>query len=636
MTVLVGGGAADVTDVVDRVAADFPRTALFIIVTTYLVLFVLLRSVILPAKALLMNTLSLTASFGALVWIFQDGNLSAVLAFQPLGFVETTLPVILFCVLFGLSMDYEVFLLSRMKEAWDRTGDNTEAVARGLERSGRIVTSAALIVVVVAGSFAFADIVLIKALGLGVAIAVALDATVVRALLVPGHDAPARPLELVDAGLAGALRGQPPARLRGGQRAGRRGRGGDPMTARRRPRRTRRLAAVVAAVVVVVAGCTPASGPILANPSAPRPSIAPPTEPPVAAADPQPVELPRDDGPHDRLTEWWYYTGHLASDDGRRFGFEYVIFRAERGAFPTTWASHLAVTDETGDAFHYAQRLEVGPQVDRSPRGVTGELVGFDLSLSGIDPTDPATFGRPAWAMAGTTGTDRLQASLAPDEAAAAGVPGGLGPGPAAAGDQAAGPPRHGRLDRLRAGRRLVLLLADGHGCDGLAGRRRRDPERHRRRLVRPPVGRLHQRRRRRLGLVRREPRRRHRPDHLAGPRRRRQLSARSTARWSTRTARRPTWIATRSRVEVDRPLDEPATGADYPAGWRIAIPAEALTIDLDADRRRPGARHAGDDRGRLLGGLAGRDRQLRAGTGLGGQAYVELTGYAPSSLAAP
>ena len=185
VTVLVGGGAADVADVVDRVAQDFPRTALFIIVSTYLVLFVLLRSVVLPAKALLMNTLSLTASFGALVWIFQDGNLSALLGFQPLGYVETTLPVILFCVLFGLSMDYEVFLLSRMKEAWDKTGDNTEAVARGLERSGRIVTSAALIVVVVAGSFAFADIVLIKALGLGVAIAVALDATIVRALLVP-------------------------------------------------------------------------------------------------------------------------------------------------------------------------------------------------------------------------------------------------------------------------------------------------------------------------------------------------------------------------------------------------------------------------------------------------------------------
>jgi RND superfamily putative drug exporter len=185
MTVLVGGGAADVEDVVSRVWADFPRTAAFIVLTTFLVLFVLLRSAVLPVKALVMNTLSIVASFGALVWIFQDGNLSALLGFQPLGFVETTQPVILFCVLFGLSMDYEVFLLSRMKEVWDRTGDNTEAVARGLERSGRIVSSAALIVVVVAGSFAFADIVLIKALGLGVAIAVTLDATVVRALLVP-------------------------------------------------------------------------------------------------------------------------------------------------------------------------------------------------------------------------------------------------------------------------------------------------------------------------------------------------------------------------------------------------------------------------------------------------------------------
>src|SRR4029077_21180069 len=175
----------EVSDVVDRIGADFPRTALFILISTYLVLFVLLRSVVLPAKALVMNSLSILASFVALVWIFQDGNLSAPLGFAPLGFVETTLPVILFCVLFGLSMDYEVFLLSRMKEVYDRTHDNREAVARGVERSGRIVTSAALIVVLVASSFAFADIVLIKALGLGIAIAVALDATVVRALLVP-------------------------------------------------------------------------------------------------------------------------------------------------------------------------------------------------------------------------------------------------------------------------------------------------------------------------------------------------------------------------------------------------------------------------------------------------------------------
>ena len=185
MTVLVGGGAADVEDVVTGIGAQFPRTAIFILVSTYLVLLLLLRSVLLPLKALAMNSLSILASFGALVWIFQDGNLSALFGTRPLGFVETTQPVILFCVLFGLSMDYEVFLLSRMRESWEATRDNPTAVAHGLERSGRIVTSAALIVILVAGSFAFADIVLIKALGVGIAIAVALDATIVRALLVP-------------------------------------------------------------------------------------------------------------------------------------------------------------------------------------------------------------------------------------------------------------------------------------------------------------------------------------------------------------------------------------------------------------------------------------------------------------------
>src|SRR4051812_2682733 len=242
MTVLVGGGAADVADVVGRVAADFPRTALFIVVTTYAVLFLLLRSVVLPAKALVMNTLSIVASFGALVWIFQDGNLSALLGFQPLGFVETTQPVILFCVLFGLSMDYEVFLLSRMKEQWDRTGDNQEAVARGLERSGRIVTSAALIVVVVAGSFAFADIVLIKALGIGMALAVALDATVVRALLVP---ATMRLLGHWNWWLPSSLRRVPRIEVAG-------------------------IAGLL--MITLLAGCTTSGGaPILANPAAPHP-----------------------------------------------------------------------------------------------------------------------------------------------------------------------------------------------------------------------------------------------------------------------------------------------------------------------------------------------------------------------------
>ena len=271
--------------------------------TTFIVLFVLLRSVVLPIKALAMNTLSIVASFGALVWIFQDGNLSQLLGFQPLGFVETTQPVILFCVLFGLSMDYEVFLLSRMKEVWDRTGDNTEAVARGLERSGRIVSSAALIVVVVAGSFAFADIVLIKALGLGVAIAVALDATVVRALLVP---ATMRLLGKwnwwVPRGSTRALQPILP-RTEAEVEAAR------PMTDPLAPRRPPALAARPAR--------RSSSGALL-RPGPREPGRRPagrharaerrPPRPP----DPQPVELPRDDGPHDRLTEWWYYTGHLA------------------------------------------------------------------------------------------------------------------------------------------------------------------------------------------------------------------------------------------------------------------------------------------------------------------------------------
>ena len=185
LNALIGGGAAEIVDVVDTISGEFPRTAAVVILATLLILAVLLRSVVLPIKAVVMNTLSILASFGALVWIFQEGNLSAILGFAPLGFVETTIPVILFCVLFGLSMDYEVFLLTRMREIYDRTGDSAAAVAGGLERSGRIITSAAVIGVVVAGSFVFAEIVLIKALGVGVAIAVALDATIVRALLVP-------------------------------------------------------------------------------------------------------------------------------------------------------------------------------------------------------------------------------------------------------------------------------------------------------------------------------------------------------------------------------------------------------------------------------------------------------------------
>src|SRR5215213_2889477 len=185
LTVLVDGGTAEIVDVVDLMYADFPKAIALVVGATYLVLLLLFRSVLLPLKAVLMNGLSILASYGALVWVFQEGNLGQFLGFTGLGFVEASLPVIMFCVLFGLSMDYEVFLLSRIREEWERSGNNTQAVAVGLQRSGRIITSAALLVVVVAGSFVTADVVLIKALGFGIALAVLLDATVVRALLVP-------------------------------------------------------------------------------------------------------------------------------------------------------------------------------------------------------------------------------------------------------------------------------------------------------------------------------------------------------------------------------------------------------------------------------------------------------------------
>jgi RND superfamily putative drug exporter len=183
--VLVDGGTAEIVDVVDEMYGIFPRAIALVLFATYVVLFLLFQSVFLPLKAIVMNTLSLLASYGALVWVFQDGHLERVLRFESLGYVEASLPIIMFCILFGLSMDYEVFLLSRVREEWERSGDNAESVAIGLQRSGRIISSAAIIVVVVAISFVSADVILVKALGFGIALAVFLDATIVRALLVP-------------------------------------------------------------------------------------------------------------------------------------------------------------------------------------------------------------------------------------------------------------------------------------------------------------------------------------------------------------------------------------------------------------------------------------------------------------------
>ncbi|MGA7988885.1 MAG: MMPL family transporter [Candidatus Dormiibacterota bacterium] len=183
-TVQVTGDTAFDIDLVDYMINHTPLAIGFVLVTTLIVLTVLLRSVILPFKAVLMNALSLSAAFGALVWIFDQGHLSGFLGFTP-GPLDPTIPVLLFCVVFGLSMDYEVFLLTRMQEAWLQTRDNRRAVADGLERSGRLVTGAAAIMACVFLAFALASIVTIKSIGVGMAVAVIADASLVRALVVP-------------------------------------------------------------------------------------------------------------------------------------------------------------------------------------------------------------------------------------------------------------------------------------------------------------------------------------------------------------------------------------------------------------------------------------------------------------------
>jgi RND superfamily putative drug exporter len=181
----VAGVPAATHDYIDTLYSYFPWIVVFVIVVTGLVLLLLLRSALLPLKAVVVNTLSIAAAFGVLVWVFQDGNLEGLLDFESGGAIEADLPILLFCSVFGISMDYEVFLLSRMRESWLETHDNQAAVTFGLEKTGRIITSAALIIVVVAGSFAFTSIVITKALGVGLAVAVALDATVIRVLMVP-------------------------------------------------------------------------------------------------------------------------------------------------------------------------------------------------------------------------------------------------------------------------------------------------------------------------------------------------------------------------------------------------------------------------------------------------------------------
>ncbi len=400
---------------------------------------------------------------------------------------------------------------------------------------------------------------------------------------------------------------------------------------------TGRAGAALAALLgtILLAGCTASGQPILANPTAPLPSVAPPTDPPARTSDPLPVVLPRDDGPHDRLSEWWYYTGHLdgagADSQKREMGFEYVIFRAERGGFPTIWLSHVAITDETGERFLYSQRLEVGQQVDRSPRDADGTPSGFDLSLSGVDPTDAATLGRPAWTMAGSNGIDRLGATLAPAEAAAAGSPGGLALaldleatkpaalhdldgwidfGPAGSSyyysrtamDAVGTVTLHGQELAVTGGAWFDHQWGDfisvgGGGWDWFA-LNLDDGTDVTLSLVRDTDGSYPLI----YGTIVDAEGRSH---HLG----RDDFSVEVTDRWTS-----------------------PATGADYPAGWSIAIPSAG---DLRIQLHPTVAAQELDTRA-TTGVVYWEGSQVvsgtRSGAPIGGKAYVELTGYAPSA----
>jgi RND superfamily putative drug exporter len=182
---LVTGPSAVLVDSKDSITSRLPLAGAIIGLVTFVLLFLMTGSVLVPIKAIVLNLLSLTATFGAMVWIFQDGNLSGVLDFTATGTLDTSMPILMFCIAFGLSMDYEVFLLSRIKEEHDRTGDNLSSVAMGLERTGRIVTAAAAVLSVVFIAFATSGITFIKMFGVGMALAVLVDATLIRAALVP-------------------------------------------------------------------------------------------------------------------------------------------------------------------------------------------------------------------------------------------------------------------------------------------------------------------------------------------------------------------------------------------------------------------------------------------------------------------
>nr|WSZ97074.1 MMPL family transporter [Streptomyces sp. NBC_00857] len=183
--VRIGGYPAELKDFRTELVDRLPLVFGLILVVTFVILFLMTGSVLLPAKAMVLNTLSMGVMFGALVWIFQDGHLSGLLGFTPSGSIEPSIPILMFCTAFGLSMDYEVFMLSRIKEEYDRTGDNVRAVAVGLERSGPLITSAAVILAASFATYASSGVVFLKMLGIGMVVVILVDATLIRAVLVP-------------------------------------------------------------------------------------------------------------------------------------------------------------------------------------------------------------------------------------------------------------------------------------------------------------------------------------------------------------------------------------------------------------------------------------------------------------------
>ncbi len=386
-----------------------------------------------------------------------------------------------------------------------------------------------------------------------------------------------------------------------------------------------RLAPGLLALVLLAAVLAACSGPIFANPPAahPRPTAAPSTTP--RPSDPQPVVLPRDDGAHDRLTEWWYDTGHLVDEQGGRWGFEFVVFRAERGSFPVTWASHVALTDETGKQFHYAQRAEIGPQVNATTAGASG----FNLAIRGLNPADRTTFTRAPWTMAGANGADKLAAGALPAEALGdgAGSPFGLALDlitlkPAALHDgdgyvdfqTAGGSYYYSRTSMAARGSITVggktlrvsgtawfdhqwgdFISVGGGGWDWFAVNLADGTDMT-------------------LSLVR---------------------AADGTYPLVYGTLVDKAGVTTRLgpadfTVDVSGHWTSPKTGAVYPAGWTIKLPARDLVINLT-----PAVAQQELDTRATTGVVYWEGSQrvsaTRGGQALGGEAYVELTGYSPA-----